>query len=156
MSAQTIAADIAKGVTVVGAVANDIDDVLPWLMLAAGFIPGADTVLAALQIASPIIRKIAAAAPLAADAINAGIPVAVAIDKASPSILADLKDMLAIFMTHKSGMTISAADITDAQAYAYAGPVIMGRQWTDAEMQTFWDKADGTVRDAVGSNVDGF
>ncbi len=150
ISAQTIAEDVAKGVSVVGTVANGIDDVLPWLMLAGGFIPGVDTVLSALQIAAPIIKKIAAVAPIAARAINAGIPVAVAIDTASPSIIADLKQMLAVF-------TGTSADaISNAEAYVFAGPVLMGRPWTDAEMQTFWDKADGTVRDGAGNRTGGW
>ncbi len=148
ISAETIAQDVAKGASVVGTVANGIDDVLPWLMLAGGFIPGLDSVLSILQIASPIIKKIAAAAPIAVNAINAGLPIAKAIDGASPTIVSDLKSMLAIFRGS------SASDVSDAEAYTFAGPVLMGREWTDAELRSFWDKADGTIRDSAGNKTD--
>lgn len=160
MSAETIAADLTKDITVVGAVANGIDKVMPWLMLAGGFIPGADSVLAVLQIAGPIIKRIAAVAPIAVDAINAGAPVVAAIDKAGPSILTDLKDMLAIITNagsgNATGTVVTGADISDAQAYAFAGPMLLGRQWTDEEMQRSWDRADGTARDGLGNRTDGW
>lgn len=148
VSAVTIAEDVEESATIVGKVASGIDDVLPWLMLAGGFIPGIDTVLSAIQIANPIIKRVATAAPIIAQTIADGMPVAQAIDAASPSVLADLKQLFAL----KTGVPVES--VTDEQAYRFAGPVIMGRQWTDEEMQRSWDKADGAVRDSAGGKAD--
>lgn len=143
MDAETIAHDAAIGITVVGKVASGIDHVLPWLMLAGGLVPGADTVLAALQIARPVLERIAAVAPVAVAAINDGEPIIAAIDRAGPQVLADLKDMLAIVTSAKIGVRITRDDVSDADAYAFAGPLMLGRVWTDAETQGWWDRASG-------------
>lgn len=146
MNAVTIAKGLETGISIVGSTAGIANKVLPWVNLVAGFFPGAASVIAALQIAAPIIEKIAVVAPIAVKAIEAGTPIFNAIDGASPDLLSHIKQLYAVFANAdpsrpETGMT--AADVSDQEATAFAGPVLMGRAWTDEEQQRWWDRQDG-------------
>ena len=137
MSVVNIAEDIETGATVIGKVAGGIETVLPWLMLAGGFIPGLDSVISAIEIASPIIKRVATAAPLVVQALADGMPIAQAIDNSGPTVIDDIRQLFA----WKNNTDVNS--VSDEQTYQFAGPIILGRQWTDAEMQRGWDKATG-------------
>lgn len=148
MSAVTIAQSIEKDVAIVGEVSSVAVKIEPWINLVGGLFPGVTSVLAAIQIAAPIIQKIAVSAPIATQAIEAGMPVFEAIDKASPELLAHIKALYAIFTNAdptRPETNMTADDVSDVEALAFAGPVLLGRAWTQPELERWWDVAKGTV-----------
>jgi hypothetical protein len=148
MSATTIAKQISGGIGVVGSIAGTAQSVLPWVNLVAGFFPGAASVISALQIAAPIIQKISEIAPVAVQAIEAGQPIFDAIEKAGPDLLPHIKALYATFANAdptRPETEMTADDVSDREALAFAGPVLFGREWTQEETQRWWDKATGDV-----------
>lgn len=144
MSATQIANAVATGAGIVGNVAGVAGNVLPYINLVAGFFPGAASVISAIQIAQPIIAKIAAVAPVAVKAIEAGGPIFEAIDKASPALLPHIKDLYAVFANAdptRPETAMVGSKVSDEQALAFAGPVLLGRPWTSEETQRWFDKA---------------
>lgn len=119
---------------------------LPIAQFIAGFVPGLAPAIQVLSIAEPIIEKIAAGAPIAVKAIEAGRPIFDAIQTAGPKMLPALKDLYAIAVNADPARPethLIAANVTDDQALAFAGPVLLGRPWTKEETQRWWDRAQG-------------
>jgi hypothetical protein len=134
----------------VGAAARLITSIgkpaLPFIEFAAGFIPGAAPVLKVLEVAEPIIEKIAAGAPVVEAMIKTGKPTIDAFQAAAPALLGQFKQLYAIAVNHdpaRPETTMTAADVSDADAFHFAGPILFGRQWTDDETQRWWDRAQG-------------
>jgi len=119
---------------------------LPIAQFIAGFVPGLAPAIQVLSIAGPIIEKIAAGAPVAAKAIEAGRPIIEAIQSAGPTMLPSLKQLFAIAVNadpNRPEENATAADVSDDQAIAFAGHALFGRPWTAEETQRWWDKAQG-------------
>lgn len=139
-------ADTAINITeLIGQAASFGRNALPVAQFIAGWFPGAAPVLQIITAALPIIDKIAAGAPAAANAIKAGRPILDAIDKSGPDVLANLKGLLALAINAdpaRSETAMTAADISDEEAAAFGGIVFTpGR--TNAEQQREWDRAQG-------------
>lgn len=144
MSAVGIAGTVSGIASTVGSVAGIAGNVLPWINLVAGFFPGAASVLSAIQIATPIIERIAKAAPIAVNSIEAGKPIFQAIDQASPALLPHIKELYAVFANAdptRPETAMTAADVSDKEALAFAGPVLFGRPWTRAEEERWFEQA---------------
>lgn len=128
----------------VGQIATFGTQALPVAEFVAGFFPGMAPVLQAVRLAAPYIAKVAAIAPQVADAIDKGRPIISAIEQTAPTLLPNLKAIYAIAVNHDPARPethMTEADVTDAQAMAFGGPVLFGKRWTDAEMQAWWDRA---------------
>lgn len=128
----------------VGQVAQFGTQALPVARFVAGFFPGMAPVLQAIEIAAPIIAKVAAAAPQVASAIDKGRPIIAAIEQAAPNMLPNLKAIYAIAVNHdpaRPETNMTAEDVSDAEAISFGGPVLLGHRWTDAEMQAWWARA---------------
>lgn len=119
---------------------------LPIVQFVAGFFPGAAPLVQVLSIAAPIIERIAIGAPIAVTAINQGRPIIEAIQTAGPQLLSSLKQLYAIAVNNdpaRSETNLTADDVSDAEAAAFAGPVLFGRRWTNEETQRWYDRAQG-------------
>ncbi len=152
-----IAHGVATGIGVLAKIATVEKNVMPYATFIAGFFPGAASILSAIAIAQPWIDKAVAAAPAIEAGIEAGAPIIDAINQAGPQVLTHIKTAIAVLSNADPeipGTAMTAADVTDGDAVAAAGPLIMGRRWTQAETQRFWDKADGTSRDGLGNRTD--
>lgn len=148
MSAVAIAAQLAHGTSIIGSIAGGADAALPWVKLVGGFFPGMVPIITGLQIAAPIIQKVAAAAPIATRAIEAGEPLAAALDKAGPEMLVHLKELYAIFSNadpQRPQERMTASEVSDEEALRFAGPVLLGRNWTAEEESRWFDIAKGDV-----------
>lgn len=108
----------------------------------ASFIPYYSQAMAVMKIAEPIVERIAAAAPAADRAIEAGRPLIEMAQSQLPRILPDVKALLAIAINHdpeRPEENLTAADIGDDEAKAFAGPVLFGRRWTREEENRWFD-----------------
>lgn len=139
-------ADSAVSVTeIVGRVASFGNQALPVAMFLAGFFPGMAPVLQAIQIAAPIIAKIAATAPQVSAAINASRPIIDAVTASAPDVLPHLKAIYAIAVNHdpaRPETNLTAPDVPDDIALAY-GAVVFAPGRTNNEQQREWDRAQG-------------
>lgn len=145
-SAQDLTRRVANGIEVLATIGRIEKNVMPYATFIAGFFPGAASVLSAIAIAQPYIDKLVTAAPAVEAAVVAGAPILQAIHDSGPSVLQHVKQVFAIFANAdparpETGLT--ADDVSDADAVTFAGPLLLGRPWTDAETQRYWDKATG-------------
>lgn len=140
MTAVTIARQIEAFAKIAGEVAGAADSIAPYAMIVAGLFPGAASVLAGLQVAEPIIKKIAQIAPAAVQAIETGMPILAAFDK-TPELMPELKNLYSVLSAADPTVpTMAPSEITDRQAVILAGPLLIGRQWTSDELERWWDK----------------
>lgn len=147
-STATTVVDTAVNVTnLIGGIAKFGTNALPVARFIAGFFPGLGSVLAAIEIAAPIIQKIAIAAPIIADAIDKGRPIIDAIAATGPGMLPNFKALYAIAVNHdpaRPETAMTAADVSDQDAAKFAGVVFTpGR--TNEEQQQEWDRAQGQI-----------
>lgn len=154
-------AKVAQGagsiVDIVGRVATIGQDALPVLRLVADWspvpIPFLAPVVSALEIGLPYVQKIAAAAPVVHKAIDAGLPIAQAIQQHGPDLLSALKNLYAIANNADPGAQAKLVpdQVSDQmalafahQSYAFAGKALFGgRRWTDEEYERWWNRATG-------------
>lgn len=142
MSAEEALSNVEKGVNIIGQIASGVDSALPYVTLIAGLFPGAASVIAALQIAAPIIKKIAVAAPVAVKALQQGEQIAAAIDKASPEMLGQFKQLYSIFSkVDPEVQSVEPEEVTDQKAYEIAFRGLVGRPWTTDEMNRWFERA---------------
>lgn len=86
----------------------------------------------------PIVERVAAGVPLVEKLIADGHDALDAVEKATPDFLPNLKKLAALAIYGNTDATA-----TTAQAMEYAGPVLLGRPWTQEETQRWFDKAQG-------------
>ena len=107
-------------------------------------IPYVGAIVHALDIAAPYITKVATAAPIIEQAISNGVPIAEALQQHGPALFGNFKELFAIASNNdpaqKGQPQITAADVTDEQAFHFAGNAILGRKWTDEETQRWWSR----------------
>ena len=107
-------------------------------------IPYFAAIVHTLDITAPYVTRIATAAPLIEKAILAGVPIAEAIQQHGPDLIGSLKQVYTIAMnsdpTRRDQPTISVTEVTDEQVFHFAGPVLLGRRWTDEEYQRWWER----------------
>lgn len=141
-------ADVAVNVTdLIGGIAKFGANALPVARLVAGFFPGLGSVLAAIEIAQPIIQKITAGAPIVVDLINKGRPILDAIAEAGPGMLPNFKKLYAIAVNHdpaRPETDMTAADVDDDEVAEFAQGVIFTPGWTNAETELHWKLAQGS------------
>jgi hypothetical protein len=153
MTSSSIADTGIKFVDIVGKVAGialrlerGAESVADALGPLAGLIPYLPQVQAVMRIADPIIEKIATMAPAVHGLIEAGRPAIEVAQAVAPAVLGHFKDLLAIALTHEPfafNPALARQAISDAQAFAFAGLVLVGRPWTAEETQRWNDKATG-------------
>jgi hypothetical protein len=115
---------------------------LPFIEFAAGFIPGAAPVLKVLEIAEPIVEKIAAGAPIVEAMIKTGKPAIDAFQAAAPDLLAQFKQLYAIAVNHdpaRPETNLAGSDVATIDAIRFAGPILLGRRWTVEEEARWFD-----------------
>jgi hypothetical protein len=130
---------VLTGVNVIESVANVAIQVAPFVQFAAGFIPGAAPVVQIVTAALPYVAKVAQYAPQARALIEKGAPIIEAINKASPDLFDALRNMTAL----SSGKQTSEVSVADVMRFS--GPALLGRRWTDEEVQRWWDRAQGPL-----------
>lgn len=111
-------------------------------------IPYVAAIVHALDVAAPYVTRVAQAAPLVEKAIMAGVPIAEAIQQHGPDLFDNLKQVFAIATNADptrpaDASPMSAAEVSNEQAFHFAGKVIFGRPWTDDEYQRGWIRAQG-------------
>lgn len=97
-------------------------DALPIIQFVAGLIPGAAPAVQVLSVALPIIAKIAAGAPIATRAIEAGRPVLDALSQHAPEIIGHLKELYAVAVNadpKNPATDMTAADVSHATLAAW-------------------------------------
>lgn len=121
---------------------------LPMVRIIAPFVPLPffSAVVEGLTVAQPWIEKIALGAPLLEKTIADGEPVLAALRDKAPELLADFKALFAIAVNHdparpESGMT--ADDVSDSDAAAFAEAVVFTPGWTNQETERWWKLAQG-------------
>lgn len=135
-----------KAITVTDLVARAAslgESALPAIQFFAGFFPGLAPAVTAVTVALPYIRKISEAAPQIRAAIEAGRPALDAIQAAGPQVLPYLKEVYAIAVNHdpeRPETNMTGADVSNEEAVTLAGPALLGRVWTDEELQRHWDR----------------
>lgn len=114
---------------------------LPFVRFAAGLFPGGGALVAALEMASPILSRIAAVAPIALDLIGQGRPIYESVVAAGPDMLPNIKKAYAVI----NGGVGGAASVPDETALRFAGPVLLGRAWTPEEEERLFTIAKGDI-----------
>lgn len=106
-------------------------------------IPYVGAIVHALDVAAPYVTKVALAAPIIESAIASGIPIAEAMQQHGPALIGDFKQLFVIASNadpeNAGKPDIVAADVSDSQAFHFAGKTILGRPWTDEEYQRWWN-----------------
>ena len=128
---------------VIGKIARFGEYALPAAQLVAGLFPGGGTVVTAIQLALPVIKKISQAAPIIAGAIETGRPIIDAIRENGSELLQAYKQLYAIAVNHdpeRPETNMTADDVDDTDIVEFCGPVLIGRRWTNDEMQAHWDR----------------
>lgn len=121
--------------------------VLPILDALAAWapIPYVGAIVHALDIAAPYVAKVATAAPIIEQAISQGVPIAEAFQQHGPALFGSFKSLFAIATNadpaNAGTPAITASDVSDEQAFHFAGNTILGRRWTDEEYRLWWDRA---------------
>lgn len=126
ITSETIANTAVSITNLVGHVAAFGEQALPVAQFLAGFFPGMAPVLQAIQVAAPILEKIAAGAPQVSNAINAGRPIIDAVITNGPAVLDPLKELYAIAVNHdpaRPETAMTAQNVSDDTAVAYGGIV---------------------------------
>lgn len=116
---------------------------MPVAEFMAGFIPGLRPALQVLQVATPIIAKIAEGAPTAAKLIEKGRPVIEAIQDAGPDMMVEFRKLIALAINadpKREEQHMEAADVSDREVVKFAGPVLLGRAWTLEEEHEHFDR----------------
>lgn len=141
-------------VDIVGRVASIGKEGLPILRLVADWspipIPFLSPIVSALEIGLPYVEKISAAAPIIHKAIDAGVPIAQAVQQHGPDLLEAFRNLYAI-ATNADPLVakkITPTQVTDeqalgfaAQSYAFSGKALFGgRRWTDDEYRLWWGR----------------
>lgn len=121
---------------------------LPIIEFIGGFVPGLAPAIKVLEIAEPILEKIAAGAPIVANGIEAGRPVFDAISKASPDLLQAFKELYALAQNHDPAVPVTnmtADDVSDEVAESFAAHIVGvdPEGWTHKETQLWWDRDKG-------------
>jgi len=98
---------------------------IPIIQFIAGFVPGLSPALQVLNIAEPILQKIAAGAPIVQQLIQNGKPSIDDLQMAAPSLLNDLKELYALAVNNDTAQVanISTADVTNNQVVEFTGSV---------------------------------
>jgi len=133
----------------VGRLASAGTKALPMIDALAAWapIPYVGAIVHALDVAAPYVQDVAMAAPIVERAISQGVPIAEVLQQNGPALFNSLKQLYAIAAsndpTRKGLPPVTAADVSDEQAFHFAGNTFLGRRWTDEEYQRWWDHAQG-------------
>ena len=114
---------IAGGVLKFTETAGEVASFLNGIKLVARFVPGLSTAVAVLDVAQPILQKIALGAPLVRKAMEAGRPVIEAVRDNRAAIMEPVKELIALGMNSDpkaESDTIKAANISDGVAEKFA------------------------------------
>lgn len=128
--------------------ASFASDALPYIKFAASLFPWGRQILSVVEAVGPIVDRVRATAPVAISLINSGEAIYDALNKSGPSMVADLKEIYAIWSNKNPNVArfnMSASEVTNAQAVEIAGPILLGRRWTQEEEQRWFDKATGDI-----------
>jgi hypothetical protein len=151
-SVDQIAAKTVTFVDVVGGLAKFGDSALPVLQFISPFIPipYASNIIAALTLAQPYLDRVASVAPVVAKAVQDGAPIIDAFQANGGNVLADFKEIYAIATNADPTKTsdappITAADVSDSQAFHLAGWSLLGRRMTPDEEEAWFARAQGST-----------
>lgn len=126
--------------------ASDVATFLNGVKLVSSLVPGLSSVIAVLDIAQPIIQKIAAGAPMVHAALEAGTPIIDAVELHGADILPHVRQLLALALNAdpaRAETNASASSVDDQETTAF-GALIFTPGHTNAEQQREWDRAAQT------------
>lgn len=118
-----------------------IDAVAQWVP-----IPYVGAIVHALDIAAPYISKIAQGAPIVAKLIEAGTPAIEALQKASPDLLHNFKELYAVAVNHdpeRPEENMTASDVTNEQVASFTGSIFERSFFTPQDPRFERDKNFG-------------
>lgn len=117
---------IAGGVLKFTSSADEVVTFLNGIKFVARFVPGLSTAAAVLDVAEPILKKIAVGAPLVRKAVEAGRPVIEAIRENRAAILQPVKELVALGINsdpQAESDSVTADNISDSLAENFAASI---------------------------------
>lgn len=128
---------------VIAKVASFGEKAMPVAQLIASLIPGGGVVVSAIGLALPYIQKTVAAAPAVNAAIAAGVPIAEAIQRNGPDLMASLREIYAIAVNHdpeRKETNLTGAAVPEAQVQKFATTFMIGYKLTQEEENAYFDR----------------
>lgn len=128
---------------VIAKVASFGEKAMPVAQLIASLIPGGGVVVSAIGVALPYIQKVMAAAPVVNSAIAAGVPIAEAIQKNGPDLMASLREIYAIAVNHdpeRKETNLTGDAVPNAAVRDFAATFMIGYRMTQAEENAYYDR----------------